>query len=112
MQNIYLKSKIHGATVTASNREYDGSITLDAEMIEAAALSVNEKVLVCNLDNGHRFETYVIEGGKGCVEVNGAAAHLAGVGDRIIVMSFCLLTEDEAKKHNPKIVKPGKDNRL
>ncbi|HHQ44885.1 MAG TPA: aspartate 1-decarboxylase [Candidatus Altiarchaeales archaeon] len=105
MFRSFLKSKIHGVKVTGVNLEYEGSITLDKKLIETAGLSVNEKVLVCNLDNGSRFETYVIEGGDGVVEVNGAAAHLAKVGDRVIVMSFCILEEKEVEAHKPKVVR-------
>ena len=110
MIRSFLKSKIHGATITGVNRDYDGSITLSKALIDAAGLCVHEKVLVCNLENGARFETYVIEGGDGQVEVNGAAAHLASTGDKVIVMSFCLLDDEELKEHEPLVVKPDTEN--
>jgi len=111
MQRLFLKSKIHKCTVTGVNLDYEGSITIAGDLIEAAGLMVNEKVLVCNLENGERFETYVIEGDEGEIQVNGAAAHLAEVGDRLIVMSFCILSEEEVKTHKPTVVKPDSGNK-
>ena len=98
-----LKSKIHGATVTATRVDYVGSITIDRKLIEACGLSLYEKVLVSNVTNGNRFETYVIEGADGVVELNGAAAKLASVGDKVIVMAFGLFDEREVGKHKPRI---------
>ncbi len=99
-----LNSKIHSATVTGCRTDYVGSISLDTRLITGCGLNLNEKVLVANIDNGARLETYVIEGGAGVVELNGAAAKLAKEGDKVIIMSFGLFTEDEAKNHKPKIV--------
>ena len=101
-----LKSKVHGAKVTGRNLEYVGSIKIDASLVAAAGMLEHEKVLVSNLANGERFETYVILGkwGSGIVEVNGAAAKLAKKGDKLIIMSFAFMTDEEAKKHKPNVV--------
>ncbi|KKK96915.1 hypothetical protein LCGC14_2658000 [marine sediment metagenome] len=97
MQRHMLKSKIHRATVTACDLNYAGSITIDAKLMSQADLLPNELVHVLNVDNGHRFETYVIEGrpGSGALEVNGAAARLAHQGT---------YAEDELDDHRPRVV--------
>ena len=91
MQIEILKSKIHRATVTQSNLDYEGSITIDKNLMEAADIIPYEKVLIANITNGERLETYVIEGeaGSGIIGINGAGARKCDVGDLIIVMSFC-----------------------
>ena len=96
-----LKSKIHRATVTEANVEYVGSITIDSELMELADIVPYEKVLVADVDNGARFETYAIEGapGSGVMCVNGAAAHLVSKGNKIIVMSFAAYEDAEARSH-------------
>jgi len=101
-----LKSKIHRATVTEANLNYIGSITIDEEIMCAANIFENEKVQVVNINNGERFETYVIKGEKssGIICLNGAAARLVQPGDKIIIMSYCLVSLEEYKKHKPKIV--------
>jgi len=103
-----LKSKIHRVTVTGSNLNYIGSITIDEDIIDAADLIENEKVQVLNINNGERFETYVIKGVRGSGEVclNGAAARKVLPGDIIIIMSFAMLDIDEAKKFKPTIIFP------
>ena len=90
-----LKSKIHRATITDANVNYIGSITIDLDLIDRSGLVVGELVHVWNLDNGERFETYVLEGerGSGQIVVNGAAAHLVQVGHKIIIAAFCLSDE-------------------
>jgi len=90
-----LKSKIHRATITECALEYIGSITLGPEMIKTADLLIGEKVLISNLDNGNRFETYVIQGRENEICLNGAAAHLGSVGDKIIIMHFVILEDSE-----------------
>jgi len=92
MLGVYLKSKIHMATVTGKELYYEGSVELDEEIMEKAGISENEMVLVVNLNNGERFATYVIRGKRGSREVklNGAAARLAEIGDRVIIMAFAL----------------------
>lgn len=99
MQLEILKSKIHRARVTEANLNYIGSITIDADLAEAAGLFSNEKVLVVNINNGERLETYVIKGdrGSGKIGINGAAAHKFSIDDLIIVMSFTNMTPEEAK---------------
>src|SRR5581483_10118283 len=98
-----LKSKIHRATVTEANLEYVGSITIDTELMDLANIVPYEKVLVADVDNGNRFETYAIEGapGSGVMCVNGAAAHLVSEGDKVIVMSFASYDDSESRTHRP-----------
>lgn len=112
MQRFFLRSKIHGARVTQADLHYVGSITIDRHLLDAVDLWPNEKVLVVNVDNGERFETYVFEGeaGSGVVGVNGAAARLVQVGDRLLIMAFAALTEDEARRHRPRVVFVGEGN--
>ena len=114
MLRTICKSKIHGATVTEANLQYTGSLTLDPELMRAADLAPYEQVQVVNLNNGTRFETYCIEGapGSGTVCLNGAAARLAVVGDKIIVISYAQLTEDERREHSPRLVFVGEQNRI
>ncbi|OGW81105.1 MAG: aspartate 1-decarboxylase [Omnitrophica bacterium RIFCSPLOWO2_12_FULL_44_17] len=109
-----LKSKIHGATVTDANIAYEGSITIDEELIDATHLMEYEKVLVANLTNGSRLETYVIKGkrGSGDVCANGAAALHNRPGDKVLIMSFCGLNEEELKNFHPFIVKVDERNRI
>jgi len=101
-----LKSKIHRAFVTEADLEYEGSLTLDPNLMDAADLLPYEKVSIFNVTNGHRFFTYVIEGERGskAVCVNGAAAHLAREGDSLIIASFASYEAEECKKHSPKLV--------
>ena len=101
-----LKSKIHRATITEANVDYVGSITIDADLMERADIVPYEKVLVADIDNGARLETYAIEGrrGSGDVCMNGAAALLMNEGDKVIVMSFADYDEDEVQQHRPRVV--------
>lgn len=101
-----LKSKIHRATVTGANVDYEGSIKIDENLLKEADIFPGEKVLVANLSNGSRIETYAIvgEAGSGEVSLNGGAALLSKAGDKIIVMNFCLLENEELKKHRARIV--------
>lgn len=103
-----LKSKIHKVTITGSNLHYIGSITIDEDLIDAANLIENEKVQVMDLNNGARFETYVIKGNRGSGEIclNGAAARKVLPGDVIIIMSFALMDFQEAKAFKPTIIFP------
>ena len=109
-----LKSKIHRATVTNARVDYIGSITIDKELLLEAGMIVFEKVLVVSLDTGERLETYIIEGEKGSREIclNGAAAKVMSIGEKIIIMSFCQLTEKQARKFNPKIVHVDENNNI
>ncbi|MFS8615469.1 MAG: aspartate 1-decarboxylase [Solitalea sp.] len=108
------KSKIHRVRVTQAELNYVGSITLDEELMEAANLIANEKVQVVNINNGERFETYVIKGerGSGMVCLNGPAARKAQVGDVVIVISYATMDFEEAKQFKPSIVFPDENNRL
>jgi aspartate 1-decarboxylase len=108
-----LKCKIHRATVTFTDVDYHGSITIDRDLMRAAGLLVNEAVLVADCDNGNRFETYVIPGeaGSGIVGINGAAARLTQRGHKVIVLSFALLTGEEAQRHMARIVIADEHNR-
>ncbi|MBD3422126.1 MAG: aspartate 1-decarboxylase [Chitinivibrionales bacterium] len=101
-----LNSKIRDIAISATHLDYEGSITLDLDYIEAAGLAPNEEVDVLNGSNGVRFRTYVIEGARGShvVELNGPAARLGMVGDPIMVLSYAYLTEDEIAHHVPRIV--------
>ena len=101
-----LKSKIHRATVTQANLNYVGSVTVDKALMDAAGLVEYEKVQIVDIDNGMRFETYVITGekGSGCICLNGAAARCVHVGDKIIIMAYAQLSTDEISDHRPKVV--------
>jgi aspartate 1-decarboxylase len=109
-----LKSKIHRATVTDACLDYEGSITIDVELMHAARFFSHEKVHVLNLNNGERFETYVIEGKRksGAICLNGAAARLVQKNDLIIIAAYISLTPEEAKNWHPKIVKVNAKNRI
>lgn len=109
-----VKSKIHHATVTEADLHYVGSITIDEVVMRAANLIENEKVHVLNLNNGERFETYVIKGKKnsGVICLNGPAARKVQVGDVVIVISYASMEFEAAKKHKPTVVFPDEKNRL
>lgn len=111
-----LKSKIHRATVTQAELDYVGSITIDAALAEAAGLVEYERVQVADVDNGNRFETYVIfgEAGSGIICVNGAAAHCVELGDKVIVMAYAAMTPDEAADtaNAPRVVFVDGANRI
>ncbi len=107
-----LKSKVHRATITDANLNYEGSISLDPVLMGLADIRENEKVQVVNLNNGARFETYCIRGkaGTGEVCVNGAASRLVQIGDLVIIMAFTWLTETELENFSPKVVKVDSKN--
>lgn len=109
-----LKGKLHGARVTEANLEYRGSISIDRDLMEAAGFLVGEKVLVADMASGNRFETYVIEAprGSGAICLNGAAARQGTVGDRVIVMAWCLLDGQEASVHRPRVVRVDGSNAI
>jgi aspartate 1-decarboxylase len=106
MLRVMLKSKIHRATITGSDLHYVGSITLDADLLEAADMLEHEQVHVLDIDNGARFETYTIAGerGSGVVQINGAAARLVHEGDPIIVISYAHYDETELERYQPRVV--------
>jgi len=109
-----MKSKIHRLSVTERNIEYEGSLTIDADILKAADVLPGEKVQVVNINNGARLETYIMEGkaGSGVVCVNGAAARLAEIGDIVIVIAYGAVSEEELKKFKPKIVLVDEKNRV
>jgi aspartate 1-decarboxylase len=106
-----LKSKIHRATVTEACLEYEGSLGIDTELMRQADLIAGEKVLVANLSNGQRFETYVIEAERGEIILNGAAARLGTVGDTLIIMAFGHFDEAELQGFQPSVVHVDGENR-
>jgi len=109
-----LKSKIHRATVTETNIDYEGSITIDEQIARKANLLPFEAVLVADINNGTRHETYVIYGepGSGTICVNGAAARLVNPGDKVIIMAFAYLQPDEVQDHTATVLTMGEDNRI
>ena len=114
MLRAVCNGKIHRVRVTDANLHYSGSITIDPVLLEAADILPHEKVQVVNINNGERFETYVIEGvrDKGEIVINGAAARLAQPGDLIIVMSYVMLPDDQARDHRPTVVKVDENNKI
>ncbi len=115
MQRVMLKSKIHRATVTDCDLHYVGSITVDADLLEAADILEHEQVHVVDIDNGARFETYTIAGarGSGEIKLNGAAARLVHSGDTIIVISYAQYDEVDLERYEPKVVHvEAKTNRI
>jgi len=113
MQRIMLRSKIHRATITATLLDYEGSITIDADLIDAANLLPNERVQVLDVNNGNRFETYVIKGepGSGEIGLNGPAARLGEVGDKVIIVAYGVFEESEAAALQPIIIHVDDANR-
>jgi aspartate 1-decarboxylase len=113
MFRTLMKSKLHRGTVTAANLHYVGSITIDADLMATADLLPNEKVQVVDIDNGARLETYVIPGerGSGDLCLNGAAARLVQPGDKIIVISYGVYTDAEAREHTPTVLVLDETNR-
>ncbi len=114
MTRFMFKSKIHRASVTQAELDYEGSLTVDAQLMAAADLLEYEKVAVVNINNGERFETYLIKGeaGSGVICLNGAAARKGQVGDRIIVISYAAMTEAEAREYAPTVVLVDEHNRI
>lgn len=108
------KGKIHGATVTEANLNYMGSITIDETLLEAAGIRPNEKVQVVNNNNGSRLETYVIKGVRdsGVICLNGAAARLVQPGDKVIIITYAMMTEEEAQDFAPKVVMVDGNNKI
>jgi len=114
MQRNMLKSKIHRATITDADLNYEGSLTIDKDLLDAVDLRPYERVMVYNINNGERFDTYAIEGesGSGVIGLNGAAARKGLIGDQIIIVSYALFSEDELKDSSPKIVLLNKSNKI
>lgn len=114
MQRIMLKSKIHRAKITDANLYYEGSFTIDEELLEVANILPYERVSVVNINNGERFDTYVIPGERGSRQfcLNGAAARKGAIGDEVIVISYSIYTEEELKNYKPIVVFLDKDNNI
>lgn len=114
MYRTMMKSKIHRATVTEANLNYVGSITIDEDLMDRVDILTNEKVQVVNNHNGARLETYVIPGprGSGVICLNGAAARLVQPGDTVIIISYGLMTDAEARQYRPKVAIMDKDNKV
>lgn len=114
MLRTLLKSKIHRATVTQADLHYVGSVTVDADLLDAADLLPGELVHIVDITNGARLETYVIEGerGSGVIGINGAAAHLVHPGDLVIIISYAQVTDAEARALEPRIVHVDQGNRV
>lgn len=114
MMRTMFKSKIHRAKVTEANLHYVGSITIDEDLLEAADMLPGERVQIVNINNGERLETYTIAGerGSGTLCLNGAAARKVAVGDRVIVISYALMNEEEAKSFQPIVVFPDDQNHI
>lgn len=106
MQVTLMKGKIHRARVTEADLHYEGSISIDRRLIEAAGFLINERVDIYNIDTGARFSTYVIEApaGSGVIGLNGAAARLAMAGDKLIIVAYANFADDEARKFQPRVV--------
>jgi aspartate 1-decarboxylase len=114
MMRIMMKSKIHRATVTQADLDYVGSVTLDAALMEAADLLEGEQVAIVDITNGARIETYAIPGpaGSGVIGINGAAAHLVHPGDLVIIMSYAMMSDEQARTLKPKVVHVDAENRV
>ncbi len=107
-----LRAKLHRATVTDADLNYEGSISIDPQLYKAAGMLEYEKVDVLNITNGARLTTYIINGGKGEVCLNGAAARLGHKGEKVIIASYCSLSMEEAKKHKPKVLLLDENNKI
>lgn len=107
-------SKLHRATVTQADLQYEGSITIDEDLLDLAKLKANQQVYIYNITSGERFETYTIKGtrGSGIIAINGAAAHKATVGDKVIIVAYASFNEQEAENHEPTIVLLGDNNKV
>lgn len=114
MQIEILKSKIHRIGITEANLDYIGSITIDEDLMDAVNLIENERVHIYDINNGNRFDTYVIKGkrGSGIIGINGAAARKVAVKDKIIIVSYASMDFEEAKKHKPMIIFPDDNNKI
>ena len=114
MRRTFFKSKIHRATVTHADLEYEGSVTIDEDLLDAAGIWNYEAVHIWNITRGSRIETYAIKGerGSGVICINGAAAHLNRPGDLVILATFAEMDEAEARAHEPKVVLVDRQNRI
>lgn len=114
MMLTLLKSKLHRATVTQADLHYEGSITIDMDLIEQGNFLINEQVDVLNITNGNRLTTYIIAGerGSGIIGINGAAAHLVNKGDLVIICAYAQMEQEQAKNHIPTVLLLDENNRV
>ncbi|MBT9285478.1 MULTISPECIES: aspartate 1-decarboxylase [Bacillus] len=114
MYRTMMAGKLHRATVTEANLNYVGSITIDEDLLDAVGMLANEKVQIVNNNNGARFETYIIPGkrGSGVICLNGAAARLVQEGDKVIIISYQMMSDQEAKSHQPKVAVLDDQNKI
>lgn len=114
MVHTLLKSKIHQATVTEANLHYEGSCTIDMDLVDEANMLLHEQIHIANINNGERFITYIIPGerGSGTICLNGACARLAQIGDQIIIMTYSSYEDSEAKGHSPKVLVLNEKNQV
>ncbi len=114
MNVTMLKCKLHRATVTQADLDYEGSITIDRDLMDAAGILLNEQVDVLDITNGNRLTTYAIEGerGSGIIGINGAAAHLVKTGDLVIICAYAQMDEARAKQHTPKVLLLNEENKI
>jgi aspartate 1-decarboxylase len=114
MQRHLMKSKVHRATITSADLHYEGSLTLDQDLMDAADLVTHEEIQVVNVNNGARFTTYVIPGprGSGVVQLNGAAARLGLPGDLVILIAYGVFDQAEVERHSPRVVFVDERNRI
>lgn len=114
MQRLMLLSKLHRVSITERDLNYVGSITIDKNLIDACGMLVNEKVDIYNISNGNRFSTYVIEGeaGSGIIGVNGAAARMVSLGDKVIICNYGRMTPEEIENHEPTVIVIEDDDNL
>lgn len=114
MQRTMLLSKIHRANITMRDLNYAGSITIDKNLLDATGMKQYERVEIFNISNGNRFATYILKGeaGSGMIGINGAAARLVSIGDKVIIVNFALMTEEEIIGHVPTVIIVDDDNNL
>ncbi|WP_369878176.1 aspartate 1-decarboxylase [Bacillus sp. JNUCC-21] len=114
MYRTMMAGKLHRATVTEANLNYVGSITIDEDLLDAVGMLANEKVQIVNNNNGARLETYIIPGkrGSGVICLNGAAARLVQEGDKVIIISYQMMSDQEAKSHQPKVAVLDDQNKI
>ncbi len=113
MYSTMLKAKLHSARITEAVQDYEGSLKIDQDLMDAVKLSPYEKILVANVENGNRFETYAIPGerGSGVIGLNGATVHMGDVGDRVIIFTFCLVPTDDIPQHKPLVLILDENNK-
>ncbi len=114
MLRSMLRAKIHQATITDSNLQYEGSLTIDQDLLDATDIRPYEQIRVSNMNNGERFETYVIPGerGSGTICLNGAAARKGEIGDVIIIFAYAYYSEDDINDHSPRVIRLDGDNKI